>query len=150
MATMSLVPFARLTPLARTLQEMRNELERAFGEDFSGPTTTTFWAPRVNVRETPEMIEISADLPGVKKEDLEIHVEQNLLVIRGSRKEEFEDKTGTWHRVEKVYGQFERAFNLPAGLVKDDIKASLRDGILTVSIPKAEEARPRQIEVKID
>lgn len=150
MATVSLVPFARLTPFARTIQEMRNELERAFGDDYNSATSTTFWAPRVNVRETGDVIEISADVPGVRKEDLEIHVEQNLLVIRGTRKEESEDKTGTWHRVEKVYGQFERAFNLPAGLKRDDIKASLRDGILTVTVPKLEEAKPRQIDVKID
>ncbi|MBM3274744.1 MAG: Hsp20/alpha crystallin family protein [Candidatus Sericytochromatia bacterium] len=139
--TTSLIPFARL----------RNELERLFGDDFySSPTTATFWAPRVNVRETQEAVEISADLPGVSKEDLQIVVENNLLVLKGQRKEEHEDKTGTWHRIEKVYGQFERQFNLPAGLMKDQIKASLRDGILTVSIPKAEESKPRQVDIKID
>ncbi len=141
MSTMSLLPFARL----------RNELEKVFGEDFlSSPTTTTFWAPRVNVRESAEAIEISADLPGVAREDLQIHVEQNQLILRGTRKDDREDKSGTWHRVEKIYGQFERAFNLPSGLRRDDIKATLRDGILTVAIPKAEEARPRQVEIKVE
>ncbi len=151
MGTMTLMPFARLNSFARTMQEMRAELDRAFGQDaLSTPTTTTFWAPRVNVRETTDEIEISADLPGVRKEDLEIHVEQNLLVIRGNRKDEPEDRSGTWHRVEKIYGQFERAFNLPSGLRREAIKAALRDGILTLTIPKAEEAKPRQIDVQID
>ncbi|MBM3271420.1 MAG: Hsp20/alpha crystallin family protein [Candidatus Sericytochromatia bacterium] len=141
MSTLSLVPFTRL----------RSELEKLFGDDyFSTPTTTTFWAPRVNVRETPEAYEITADVPGVAREDLRIDVENNQLVLRGRRKDEREDKTGTWHRVEKIYGEFERAFTLPTGLKKDDIKASLRDGILTVAVPKAEEARPRQVEIKIE
>lgn len=146
---MSLMSFPNFVSLSRTLNEMRNALEKSYLDEWNTPTTTAFWAPRVNVRETPEQIEISADLPGIKRDDLSVGIENNMLVIRGTRANETADKDGTFHRVEKVYGSFERSFSLPTGLVRDRISASLKDGVLVVSIPKTDEAKPRIVEVKV-
>ncbi len=147
---MSLMSFPTLSTLSRTLHEMRNALDKAYGDEWNTPTTTTFWAPRVNIRETGEEIEISADLPGVKKEDLSVGIENNMLVLRGNRQSETEAKEGIFHRVEKIHGSFERSFSLPAGLVRDKISASLKDGVLWVRIPKAEEAKPKVVLVQVE
>ena len=146
---MSLTTFPSLSSFARTLHEMRNALDKAYADEFTGPTTTAMWAPRVNIRESREWIEISADLPGVRKEDLSVQVENNLLLLRGNRRDETEEQSGTFYRVEKVYGSFERTFSLPAGLRKDEVSATLKDGVLTVRVPKAEEAKPRQVEIQV-
>ena len=147
---MSLMSFPTLSTLTRTLHDMRSALDRAYGDEWNSPTTTTFWAPRVNIRETGEEIEISADLPGVKKEDLSVGIENNMLVLRGTRQSETEGKEGIFHRVEKIYGSFERSFSLPAGLVRDKISASLKEGVLMVRIPKADEAKPKVVQVQVE
>jgi len=91
---------------------------------------------------------VRAELPGVSKDDVKINMINNTLVLRGEKKQETEDKKGSWHHVERTYGAFERTFTLPNHVVAEKIKARFQDGILEVVIPKAEEARPREIRIE--
>jgi len=105
--------------------------------------TAAFANARIDWRETPEAHVFKADLPGVKKEEVKVEVEDgNVLKISGQRSREKEEKTDTWHRVERSSGEFLRRFRLPENAKVDEVKASLENGVLTVTIPKAEVKKP--------
>ncbi len=105
------------------------------------------WMPQVDISETKEAFIVKAELPGVEKEDVNVNFENSILTIRGEKKVETEDKKR--HRVECAYGTFIRSFTLPQTIKADKIEAVYKNGILNLTIPKAEEAKPKQIEVKI-
>jgi HSP20 family protein len=106
-------------------------------------------APETDVMETENEIRVVSDIPGLHPEDLDIDVENNVLTIRGERKEEHQEgDEGTYHLAERRYGQFSRSFVLPRDVDQDHIQARFDDGVLTVTIPKSEKARRRRIEVK--
>ena len=119
-----------------------NESLPGFGQEFSG------WAPEVDVEETADTIIIRADLPGMDKKDISISVENRELTIRGERKNEVDEGKSNFHRVERTYGSFRRSFSLPARVQADKVEASYQDGVLEVSVPKAEEVKPKAIEIK--
>jgi len=129
-------------------QELSRFVDDFFGRrfDFEGSTT---WQPVVDVEETPEAYHVRTELPGLRLEDIKITVADNALSIRGEKRREEEKKGTTYHRVERVYGSFERSFSLGHAVAADKIEATYRDGVLEVSIPKAEEAKAREIQVKI-
>ena len=106
------------------------------------------WSPRVDVSETEDAVVISSELPGLKAEDIKITVADGVVPLEGETKEEQESKDRTAHRVERVYGSFQRSFRLPSAVNADEINATYTDGVLAVNLPKAEEAKARQIEVK--
>ena len=120
------------------------EVGRRF--DVDGPTA---WQPVVDIEETPEAYLVRAELPGMRLEDIKITVADNALSIRGEKRREEEKKGTTYHRVERVYGSFERSFSLSHAVAADKIEATYRDGVLDVSIPKAEEAKAREIQIKV-
>ncbi len=107
------------------------------------------WTPACDIFETDKELVIKFELPEVKKEDVEVKIEQNVLTLRGERK--FEEKTDreNYHRVERRYGEFMRGFNVPLYVDAAKINAEFKDGVLTVTLPKSEEARPKQIDVKV-
>jgi len=105
------------------------------------------WMPQVDISETKEAFIVKAELPGVEKEDVNVNFENSILTIRGEKKVETEDKKR--HRVECAYGTFIRSFTLPQTIKADKIEAIYKNGILNLTIPKADEAKPKQIEVKI-
>src|SRR5438105_9563665 len=109
----------------------------------------TSWAPAVDIFETEHELVVKADLPDVNPQDLDIRVENNILTIRGERK--FENKTNgeDYLRVERAYGPFSRSFSLANFVKSDAIKADYQNGVLTLSIPKREEAKPKQIKVNV-
>jgi len=129
-------------------QELSRFVDDFFGRrfDFEGSTT---WQPVVDVEETPEAYHVRTELPGLRLEDIKITVADNALSIRGEKRREEEKKGTTYHRVERVYGSFERSFSLGHAVAADKIEATYRDGVLEVCIPKAEEAKAREIQVKI-
>ena len=141
----------------RELEEMQNRLTSFFGrrvpllkgggegEEF----TVTTWAPRVDIAEDDKEYVINAELPGTKKEDVKVSVENGVLSISGERKTEKEEKGKKYHRVEQTYGSFMRSFTLPEGSSGEKISAEFRDGILKVHIPKDERAKAKGIDVKI-
>ncbi len=104
--------------------------------------------PNIDIAETESGFEIEAQLPGIKKEDITVDLENNRLTISGERKFEKEDKTKKYHRVETQYGSFTRSFQLPDSIDQDSIKANFKDGILKISIDKNEEKAKKQIEIK--
>ena len=106
------------------------------------------WAPRVDISETDNEFIIKAEIPEVGKEDLKVTVDNNVLTIRGERKQEKEEKGKKFHRVERYYGTFARSFTLPENVDQAKIEASFKDGMLNLRLPKTGEVRAKEIEVK--
>ena len=113
----------------------------------ASPTTTSAWAPSVDIFENDNELIVKAELPAVDPKDVELNVENNVLTISGERKLEFEDKKENYHRIERAYGSFSRSFSLPRLIDETKIQATYKDGVLTVLIPKHEKAKPRQIKI---
>jgi len=131
----------------RELEEMSNRINRLFEE--GGNDGGALWAPPVNVQETTEDLRLTAELPGVRPEDVEIDMENNVLSIRGEKREEIEEgqEGGRVHVRERRYGAFQRMFTLPRTVKAEDIKATFKDGVLTVHMPKSPEAKGRKIAI---
>jgi HSP20 family protein len=117
-----------------------------FGEESWSLAT---WAPACDIYETENEIVVKAELPEVKKEDVKVSVENNILTIHGERKISEETKRENYHRLERSYGEFTRSFTLPSFVDTGKINAEFKDGMLRVTMPKREEAKPKQVEVKV-
>ncbi len=128
-------------PTFGRLTNLQDELDRL----FEGPLTS--WAPALDVHEDKDGFSIRVELPGMKREDIEVSLQEGALVISGERKEEKVSEGTEVHRQERYYGRFSRALTLPSAVAGDKVKAQYRDGILTVTLPKAEEAKPKAINV---
>src|ERR1700716_1633339 len=134
---------------ATTLQEQINHL---FGNGLAraaDESNLTPWAPAVDIYETENELVVKADLPDVNPQNLDIRVENNILTIRGERKFESKVKEDNYLRVERAYGSFSRSFSLANSVKTDDIRADYQNGVLTLSLPKREEAKPKQIKVNV-
>lgn len=137
----------------RDLLSLQEEVNRLFDELFERfPSRLDLfesgWSPRVDVIETDDEVIVEAELPGVKKEDVSVTITDNVLTIKGEKRREREEKAGSYHRVERAYGSFQRSFTLPATVQADKAKATFKDGVLRVTIPKTEEARPKEIKIE--
>jgi HSP20 family protein len=108
------------------------------------------WAPTADISETDKEYLVKAELPGVKREDVKVTVENGVLSIQGERKQEKEEKNEKHHRVERAYGTFFRSFSLPDNAAAGDIRAESKDGVLLVHIPKVRIEKPKAIQVKVD
>ncbi len=137
----------------RDLMNMQREIGRAFDSLFTDVDGDgdhlSQWRPRIDVMEHADSFVIKAELPGVNRNDVKITVRENILTIKGEKKQEKEEKDKSYHRVERSYGSFERSFTLPSGVKNDKIDATYKDGVLTITLPKVEEAKPKEIEVKV-
>src|SRR5258708_5853750 len=134
---------------ATTLQE---QINRIFGDVVGRAgeeSNLTPWAPAADIYETENELVVKADLPDVNPQDLDIRVENNILTIRGERKFENKVNDENYLRVERAYGSFSRSFQLANSVNSDAIKADYQNGVLTLSIPKREEAKPKQIKVNV-
>jgi HSP20 family protein len=140
-------PFGQLTRL-------RDEVNRFFespprsGWEMTSPLFEG-WSPSIDLFEDKESITVKAEVPGMKKEDIDVSLEDRTLSICGERREEKEEGKGTTHRSERFYGKFYRSVELPSAVDQGKIKASYKDGILTVTMPKSEEAKRKQIDVQV-
>ena len=143
-------PLNRWEPF-RTTSGLESQVNRIFNElfDRSQESNLTSWAPAVDIFENEHELVVKADLPDVKPEDLDIRVENNILTIRGERKFEKEEKDKKYHRIERSYGNFLRSFTLPDGADGSKVNAEFKDGVLALTIPKREEAKPKQIKVSV-
>ena len=133
----------------RRLNQVLDEAFNApwpFGGDTNGTLTAT-WVPACDVFEDKDAVKIVAELPGVQPDHVKISLENNLLTVRGEKKQVAEEKTERVHRYERTYGIFERTFALPSTVDADRIQADFEAGLLTIELPKAEKARPRQIQI---
>ena len=124
-----------------------------FYSPFFAPTRmrtdadTYNWTPSVDISETDNGFEVRAELPGVAKDDLSVSVKDNFLTLSGEKRQENSEDTQNFRRVERRYGSFQRRFTLPSDVVADDIKADYTDGVLTLSIPKPEVAKPTEVPI---
>ena len=133
---------------------MHDEFERMFdsffGVDRRRSDLQTFdWVPRVNVEELEDRFEITAEVPGMTKEDISIDLQENMLTIKGEKKIEKEQKDRNYHICERSYGTFQRAFTLPENVNIDGIEAEYDNGVLKVAVPKTEPVKPKEIKVKV-
>lgn len=136
------------------IASLRHEMERLF-EDFgrfwpSKLLGRRAWSPLVDVEETDKEIVITAELPGMESKDLDVSVHEDTLIIKGERKEEKEDKTKTYHRVERRYGSFQRSIALPCGVDADKAGAAYKDGVLRITLPKKPEKESKGIKVDVE
>ena len=132
----------------RRLNSFLDEAISGFPFSSENGTLTAAWTPAVDVFEDKDAVKIVAELPGVKPEDVKISLENQALTVRGEKRQVAEEKMERVHRYERSYGAFERTFALPGTVDPDRIEASFADGLLTVTLPKVERARPRQIEIR--
>ena len=128
-------------PTFGRLTSLQDELDRLFESPMTG------WAPALDVYEDKESFSIRVELPGMKREDIEVSLQDGALIISGERKEEKVHEDISIHRQERFYGRFTRALTLPMAVAGDKVKAQYKDGVLTVTLPKVEEAKPKQIAV---
>jgi len=127
------------------------DLDRLFEDFFSpAPLRSVALNPAVDVEETADAYVFRADLPGVSSKDVKVTVHNDTITLRGERKQEEKTSEGSRHRVERAYGSFERLFTLGLPVRADQVKASYKDGVLEVHVPKADQAKPRDIEVQIN
>lgn len=143
---------AHLTPM-RDLPDIQDEMNRLFDSFFTRGTLrgdlNAVFTPSVDIEETPDEFVLKADLPGVAQKDVKVTLMGDTLTIRGERKQESATREGSSRRLERVHGTFERSFTLGTPVRNDRVKAQYRDGVLEVRVPKAEEARKREIEVQV-
>ena len=132
---------------------LQDQINRLFNESFdrnSDEASLTTWAPAVDIYETEQELVVKADIPDVKPEELDIRVENNILTIRGERKFEKKVTENNYLRVERSYGSFSRSFSLANTVNTEAIKAEYKNGVLTLTVPKREEAKPKQIKVNVE
>ena len=140
----------RWDPFFNTLQREVNQLfEGAASRGSNIESGLTAWAPAVDIYENGNELVVKADIPEIDKKDLDIRVENNLLTIRGERKFEKNISEENYLRVERAYGSFSRSFTLPNTVNTEGISAQYENGVLTLHLPKREEAKPKQIQVKV-
>jgi HSP20 family protein len=144
----------RFNPLGGvvSLQDEVNDLFRDFfrGVDTLGAANGREWAPAVDIEETEDSFVVTADVPGMTQKDIKITLNDGVLTLSGERKQEKTDKKRGSHRVERFHGMFTRSFALPTSVDAEKVKATYREGVLSVNLPKREEAKPKQIEVKVE
>ncbi len=141
-------PAVEASNLERRMSRLFNEALGNFDWQYRDNAGAS-WVPPVDILEQPDAIRITAEVPGVKPEDVKISLENNVLTIRGTKEQVAEERTERVHRYERTYGAFERSFTLPTTVDANNIKATYEHGVLTVTLPKVEKAKPRQIAVQV-
>ncbi|HVL32923.1 MAG TPA: Hsp20/alpha crystallin family protein [Actinomycetota bacterium] len=146
---MSVRTMARWEPL-RDLVSLQEDLSRLFGGSFGSgdmSVSRSSWTPYLDMFENGDAYVVKVDVPGVRPDDVDVTVDQNVLSIRGERRSTDEIKDEAMHRIERRFGAFHRTISLPTTVDIDGIQASYLDGVLTITIPKAEQAKPRRIKI---
>ncbi len=139
----------------RHLSTLRDEIDRLFETPLDAFTNESQqflsgWMPTVDLYEDRDQLVVKAELPGMRKEDIDISLHGDVLTLSGERKEEKTTGEAQTYRAERFLGKFQRTFTLPSTVDTNKVQASYKDGILTVTLPKAEEAKPKQIEVRVN
>jgi HSP20 family protein len=140
---------ANWSPFDR-LSSLRDLLDSAFQLASSGPKFASGWAPPLDVFEDESKVTVQVELAGMKKEDFDLSLQDDVLTVSGERKMESEKREGESFRTERFFGAFSRSITLPSAVKTDEVKAAYEDGILTITLPKAEEAKPRKIQVNLN
>jgi HSP20 family protein len=139
-------PAADLVHFGRLFDEAFSDMLRPLGQAEGAAQRS--WVPPVDIRETENHVVLALDLPGLRKEDVNVTLENSVLTIAGERRFESDQKNETLHRLERAYGAFTRSFTLGSQVQADGLEATFQDGVLTVQVPKAEASKPRRIAIK--
>lgn len=141
----------RWRPLGE-VDSFRREMDRMFDNFFVredvGESSLT-WYPSVDIKETKDDFVLMAEVPGMSKDDIKINISENTLTIKGEKKEEKKEDDNNYHRVERRYGSFQRSFTLPTQIQGGKVKAAYKDGVLTITMPKKEEVKPKEIPITV-
>ena len=137
----------RISDLSREMNRLFDSFLRSDSADES--MASSYWTPAVDILEADDAYTVEAELPGLKKDEVKISVQDNILTLRGEKKDERKESKKGYLRMETSYGSFTRSFTLPTTINPSKIEAEFKDGILKIQIPKAEEAKPKMIEVKV-
>ena len=129
-------------------REFESPFDSVFG-NLAADRSDRRWAPAVDVKETEDAYTVEADLPGLSKEEIDLQIEDNVVTLRGERNAESKEEKDGYHVYERRSGKFERSFKIPNGFDAAEVKAAYENGVLRVTLPKREETKPKQIEVKI-
>src|SRR4051794_28046903 len=135
----------------REVDSLQSEVNRVFDAFFGGSGNATRarrWVPPVDLVETDDHLVLRADLPGMKREDVEIEIKDGALTVSGERKADHEENAEGYYRVERAFGRFSRSLTLPDGIEPDAVEASFADGVLEVRIPKPAERKPHRVEIR--
>ena len=135
-------PYQGLSSLPKDLDHFFGN----FGLDFQN--TDKVWNPSIDVIESENDYEVKAEIPGMEKDDIKVSFEDNMVTLTGEKKRESEENDRNYRRIERSYGKFERSFRLPNGINVDEIKANYKNGVLSISMPKSEASKPKEIAVK--
>jgi HSP20 family protein len=138
----TLSPFGNWFDMTSRMNQM---LDNIFGEDDGDKTV---WGPSVDVVENDDSYQIMAELPGIKMDDVKINLADDVLTVKGEKKNEVSESKRSFYRVERCYGRFQRSFTLPSSVDAEKVKANLDNGVLTITLPKAEQAKAREIPIK--
>jgi len=130
----------------RDLTSFRDDINRLVSRTFGDGERT--WTPAVDVFETGDSVVLKAELPGMRADDVDVEVDENVLTISGERTLTDEVEDGRFHRIERSYGRFSRSLTLPQGIRADGVTASFADGVLEVVVPKADEVKPRKVTIE--
>ncbi|NVN90499.1 MAG: Hsp20/alpha crystallin family protein [Desulfuromonadales bacterium] len=147
---MALVKYNPLRELRSMQEQMNRLLNVSWNHDLTGEDIREgLWQPSVDIYETEDSIIIKAELPDVDQKDIEVRIEDNTLTLKGERKHEGEVKKENYHRIERYFGSFQRSFSLPTNIHQDSVSASCDKGVLTITLPKKEDTKPKQIKVEV-
>ncbi len=135
--------------LGWALHDLRDEFERVF-RDFESPFDPDgrTWSPAIDIADKDDKLVLTAELPGMQKSDVKIDLQDNVLTIEGEKRYKNEENKANYYRCERAYGKFSRSFTLPLKIDTAAVTAEFKDGVLTITMPKTEDAKPRQIEIK--
>ncbi len=142
---MSIVRFDPFRDITSFRDDMNRLFARSFGEE--GVTGTRTWAPAVDVFETKDAMVLKAELPGLTADDVDVEIDDNVLTVSGERTFKDTVEEGRFYRLERSYGRFSRSLTLPQGIKADSVSATFADGVLEVTVPKAEEVKPRKVTI---
>ena len=146
MAIVRYNPFREL----RTMQEQMNRLlDLAWNREAGEELKEGVWQPPVDIYEDEESVVIKAEVPDIDQKDIEVRIEDNTLMLKGERKLDQSIQKENYHRVERFYGTFQRSFSLPHTINQEQVKATCEHGVLTITLPKREEKKPKQINVEV-
>ncbi len=146
---MELVPWRPFRELSSFRGEMDKLWDRFFGERPFAKDLSEAWSPSVDISETEDTIFVKAELPGLEAKDVDVSLSGELLTIKGEKKKEKEEKDEHHHYIERYEGTFQRSFRLPVAVHADKVEASFENGVLKVTLPKAEKAKKKAIEIKV-
>lgn len=140
-------------PSLGRLADLREEIDRFFESPLNGLSRASQffgdWAPALDVFEDKENFVVKAELPGMRREDIDVSLHDGSLIISGERKSETKSEESQTHHTERYYGRFQRTVSLPSTIAGDKVRAEYKDGMLTVTLPKTEEAKPKKIDISV-